>query len=97
MNDRYPALQFVATILKVMGALVGLAGILFFLYALSHIGSKTGFPQVVLFVFCAALTGISVFAFGNLIELLMDIERNTRESAWSARQRAHIDAPEMIP
>jgi hypothetical protein len=94
MDGQYPALRVVAAALKIMGVLLGLASLGCISYILLNL-DKQGIAAGLLIWFGLILAGVLIFALGNLVDLLMDIERNTRDSAFFARRNADDDAQQM--
>ena len=87
---KYPALHVIATALKVLTVVVGLAGFIMSIKA-AHISGEM-FEDAGVFGFFTVFipTVISCFvlyAAAELIYLLMDIEENTRNTASSIRQQ----------
>jgi len=97
MKRKYGALGFVAGLYQVLGVLTLVAGAVLFLLALiTRLTTNGGFrfniieyltvtslPTITLIV-----SGIVLYAFGQLINLLRDVELNTRISAARAAQSA---------
>jgi hypothetical protein len=96
MDRDYPALRVVSSIHKFVGILVGVGGILILLFALLEFNqpnSSSSTSYYRLFIgFAVILGGVFTFAFGSLIDLLMDIEQNTRIST---QQRLQSSSPGM--
>jgi hypothetical protein len=79
---RYRALRFVAALHQVVGvivAVIGVMAVIFSLFSLRAVGSE----GVAMFgvAIAAFLSGMFIYAFGELIYLLIDIEANTRLSS----------------
>lgn len=85
MNGKYPALRMVAAFHKLAGVVTGIVGLFIFLRSVPHINSLASSSVI---AFGIILGGVFLFGFGNLIDLMMGIELNTRESARLARQSA---------
>jgi uncharacterized membrane protein len=90
MNDRYRALRIVAILLRVLAVIVALLGVLFVFVGGTMAGLPAGMPGALGARFTVAtLVGLVVvtlyalflWAAGAMINLFMDLERNTRATA----------------
>ena len=81
MERRYGALRFVSGLMKVIGAIsiiVGILGIASTIYYMSQSHNYSGLGVSVLWTVGSILTGILWWAAAELIHVLIDIEYNTR-------------------
>ncbi len=82
---RYRALRFAAAVHQVFGAIVAVAGVMtivFGLISLHAAGAKAVYFLAM--AIAGFLWGMFIFAFGELIYLLINIEANTRQAALAA-------------
>ena len=90
---RSPVLRTLAFIARVLGWIVIVLGALSFLVSLLSLlgisSSQGGSPLVVILVFSAeiliAAFGFSLIIFGEMIQVFLDTEENTRDSATRLR------------
>jgi len=88
MERRYGALRFVSGLMKVIGAIsviVGILGIISTIYYVTQSHNYSGLGVSVLWTVGSILTGIVWWAAAELIYVLIDIEYNTRR--WSIVER----------
>ena len=88
MERRYGALRFVSGLMKVIGAIstiVGILGIVSTLYYMSQAHNYSGLAVNVLWTVGSILSGILWWAAAELIHVLIDIEYNTRR--WGIVER----------
>ncbi len=81
MERRYGALRFVAVLMKVIGALsiiAGILGLIGIIYTAASRHDYTGMGANVLWTLAPILSGIFWWAIAELIYVLIDIEYNTR-------------------
>jgi len=81
MERKYGALRFVSGLMKVIGAIsiiVGILGIISTIYYVVHSHNYSGLGVSVLWTLGSVLTGIVWWAAAELINVLIDIEYNTR-------------------
>lgn len=97
MKRKYGVLGFISFLYSVVGVLVFAGGILLLIGAILSFISPSPYsfvsPGAVLLsnlgvALGIMLSGASLYAFGELIDLLRDLERNARESAVSNRRAA---------
>lgn len=88
VENRYPALYTISTLLRFMGWVVIVGGILLSVIAGLVVGSTGdgdsgvfGFLVAIVGSFASIVQGIVVLALADLVLLFIDIERNTRVSA----------------
>ena len=81
MERKYGALRFVSGLMKVIGAIsiiVGILGLISTIYYVVHYHNNSGLGVSVLWTVGTILGGIVWWAAAELIYVLMDIEYNTR-------------------
>lgn len=112
MQQKYSALRLVSNIYRGLGVLAVIGGLL--LAVLSLLGSAQlsnyyGYGRslgivnltsaFIIFIGCG-LTGLGLYAFGELIQLLIAVEENTRASTralnWIAQQQSRKE-PQYSP
>ena len=95
-RGRFAALATIATVYKVLGALVGLVaalGAAFSLYdALFRPSYLSGLAwgQFFSFVIGGSIAAVSLYAGAQLIDLLLSVEANQRETAENTRRTAEL-------
>ncbi len=85
MDKKYKALRGFATFYKIIGLIVGIFGTLFGLLSISSSFGAGG--SWVTAVIGSVIVGSAFVAFSELLELLIDIEANTRTTAEYFQQR----------
>ncbi len=100
MEKRYPALRIIAVIYKIVGVIVGILAIIGAILSFVGVGSfmnyygfNSGasmlgnlFGALIVLLF-GLLGALGIFAVGDLIYILINIEENTRYSALVLRDR----------
>jgi hypothetical protein len=87
VKSRYPALQLVIKVIKILAILITLAGIIASTTIMAgdgliHIDSATAFSVFagMLGILASLLQGILIYATAELLQCFIDIERNTRKT-----------------
>jgi hypothetical protein len=101
MNRKYPALGVIATLYKISGILVLVGAILFFILSLvsaltprpsfSRMNANIGIVTVMsgaIVLIAGGLSSVGLYGFGELLDLMRDIEVNTRSTADDAEATA---------
>ena len=81
MERKYGALRFVAGLMKVIGALSIIAGILGLVSVIYYVSTRhdyTGMGANLLWTAAPILSGIFWWAMAEMIQVFIDIEYNTR-------------------
>jgi hypothetical protein len=80
MGKKYPGLLFVSSLMRVVGVIVILAGVVGSLWWYRSIGEYDSFRLMVLVgvIIGSLVVGLVVYASGDLLRCVMDIEENTR-------------------
>ncbi|HVZ19138.1 MAG TPA: hypothetical protein VG897_18615 [Terriglobales bacterium] len=89
MEHKYGALRFVSVLMKIIGALSIIAGILALVNAIYYVVSHhdyTGFGANLIWAVAPILSGIFWWAMAELIHVFIDIEYNTRRGAITERR-----------
>ena len=86
-TNRYPMLMTVAAIYKVLAYIVGVLGIIAFFGALMSGHGFLGLIGGLIALVGAAAGAISLFAFSELIRLLINLEDNTAQTAAALKSR----------
>jgi hypothetical protein len=90
MDDRYRSLRIVATLLRVLAVIVALLGALFVFVGSAMGGLPAGMPgargpgitvATLVGLVVVALYALFLWAAGAMINLFIDLERNTRATA----------------
>ncbi len=101
MEKRYTALRIIATLYKIVGVIMGvltILGVVFTVIAQPAIDLGFGKPSgglillmtiviAVVVLLAGGLAALGVFAVGDLVSLLINIEENTRFTALLMRDR----------
>ncbi len=88
MERRYGALRFVSGLMKVIGAIsiiVGILGLASVIYYVSSRHDYTGMGANLIWTIAPILSGIFWWAIAELIHVFIDIEYNTRR--WAVVER----------
>jgi hypothetical protein len=81
MERKYGALRFVAVLMKIIGALSIIAGLLALASAIYYVSSRhdyTGLAPNLVWAIAPVVSGIFWWAIAEMIYLFIDIEYNTR-------------------
>ncbi|AAW40154.1 MAG: hypothetical protein QQM50_05280 [Dehalococcoides mccartyi] len=88
MRSRYPVLQFIIIVLKILAVLIALAGLVMSIYVMTgqsvtffEIASSFSVFAGIMGILGSLITGVLIFASAELMQCLIDIERNTRKTA----------------
>ena len=99
MEKRYTALRIIATLYKIIGVILGILAILGAIltmvvrpaidFGFGPFGLNLGFALVagIAVLISGLLTALGIYAIGELISLLINIEENTRFTALIIRDR----------
>lgn len=84
MEDKYPTLTLVTTIYKIMGYAVIVISVILAILFWILVSTQQGSNYVPYYIITISLTvglfgSLIAFTIGKLIQLLMDIEKNTRK------------------
>ena len=83
-RSRYPVLRLIAVVLKVLAAIVAVFGVLGSLIAIgganSGLGMLSGALGALVGLVVSLIWGLALWAWAELINVLVDIEHNTRMS-----------------
>ena len=80
-NSKYPALRIISGLLKFISIITSMIMIVLFIYVFSESsgnGAAIDFWVMLPSFIIGQIAAIGVYAYGELITLFMDIERNTR-------------------
>lgn len=83
-DERYPTLRIIAGLLKAVAIMVGIAIIAVIIFALISHGPAVVIPAVLVE---GAISIVVLWAFAELINLLIDIADNTRRAADAAERQ----------
>ncbi|MEQ4490037.1 MAG: hypothetical protein AAC990_06755 [Dehalococcoides mccartyi] len=88
MRSRYPALQIIIIVLKILAVLITLTGIVISIGIMVgasiisfDIATSFGVFAGIMGILGSLITGVLIFASAELMQCLIDIERNTRKTA----------------
>ena len=79
-NKKYPALRTISNILGVSGWVIAVIGVIVSIYIFGE-EELDGLSTIIPILIGTAVITISFLAFSELIKLLIDIEKNTRNTS----------------
>jgi len=79
-NKKYPALLTISKIMNILGWVIAAIGVIISVYIFRHDGPG-GIVTAILILIGTVFLTLSFLAYSELIKLLIDMERNTRNSS----------------